>query len=66
MKHLKLTGLALTAVLLASTAMAQDKLTAVHAFSPNLIYTKSFLDFVAKVNEAGKGVIEIGIGRAHV
>lgn len=61
MKLLNLTGLSLASLLLATTAMAQDKLTAVHAFSPNLIYTQSFLDFVAKVNEAGKGVVEIEV-----
>ncbi len=61
MKHFRLTSLTLVAALMATTAMAQEKLTAVHAFSPNLIYTKSFLEFVAKVNEAGKGVIEIEV-----
>lgn len=48
-------------VLFANTAVAQDKISAVHAFPESLIYTKSFLSFVDKVNEAGKGVVEIEV-----
>lgn len=44
-----------------SQALAQDKLTAVHAFPANWVYSKSFLAFVKKVNDAGKGVIEITV-----
>ncbi|WP_417782149.1 TRAP transporter substrate-binding protein DctP [Terasakiella pusilla] len=40
-------------------ALAVDRVTAVHAFPSSLIYTKSFLSFVDKVNENGKGVVEI-------
>jgi TRAP-type C4-dicarboxylate transport system substrate-binding protein len=47
--------------LLASVAHAEDKISAVHAFSETLIYTKSFLSFVDKVNEAGEGVIQIDV-----
>jgi TRAP-type transport system periplasmic protein len=47
--------------LMSSAAMAQDKLTAVHAFPTTLIYTQSFLEFVDKVNERGAGVIEIEV-----
>lgn len=61
MKRLTLAGLAAAALLAATAAGAQEKLTAVHAFSANLVYTRSFLDFVAQVNEAGKGVIEIEV-----
>ncbi len=48
-------------VLFANTAVAQDKISAVHAFPESLIYTKSFLSFVDKVNEAGKGVVQIEV-----
>lgn len=40
-------------------AQAEEKITAVHAFPTSLIYTKSFLSFVDKVNERGKGTIQI-------
>jgi TRAP-type C4-dicarboxylate transport system substrate-binding protein len=36
-------------------------LTAVHAFPATLIYTKSFLEFVDKVNAAGEGVVQIEV-----
>ncbi len=42
-------------------ALAQDKLTAVHAFPANWVYSKSFLEFVKKANEAGKGTFEITV-----
>ena len=47
--------------LFASAANAQDTITAVHAFPKTLIYTKSFLSFVDKVNDAGKGVVKIDV-----
>ena len=46
---------------LIGTAQAQETITAVHAFPETLIYTQSFLDFVAKVNEAGEGVVQIEV-----
>ena len=49
------------AMLLASTAMAKDTLTAVHAFPATLIYSQSFLQFVDKVNAAGEGIVEIEV-----
>lgn len=52
-----LAGLAL----LSGPALAQDKLTAVHAFPANWVYSKSFLEFVKKANEAGKGSFEITV-----
>jgi TRAP-type transport system periplasmic protein len=42
-------------------AQAQDKLTAVHAFPANWVYSKSFLEFVKKANDAGKGTFEITV-----
>lgn len=61
MTHLRLTGLTLAGAMLATTAMAEQTLTAVHAFPATLVYTQSFLDFVNKVNERGKGVVQIDV-----
>ena len=47
--------------LLASIAQAEDTISAVHAFPETLIYTKSFLSFVDKVNTAGEGVVQIDV-----
>lgn len=56
---------AVGAALLAATAtpsvMAQDRITAVHAFPANWVYSRSFLEFVKKVNDAGKGVVQINV-----
>jgi len=60
MKH-TIIGAILASTALTSTAMAQDTLTAVHAFPESLIYTKSFLEFVDKVNKAGEGVVQIEV-----
>lgn len=52
------------AVLLAAVcapAMAQDKLTATHVFPASWVYSKSFLEFVKKVNDTGKGIIEVQV-----
>lgn len=43
------------------SASAEDVLTAVHAFPKNLVYSVSFLEYVDKVNEAGKGVVRIDV-----
>jgi TRAP-type C4-dicarboxylate transport system substrate-binding protein len=47
--------------MVAGPALAQDKLTAVHAFPANWVYSKSFLEFVKKANEAGRGSFEITV-----
>jgi len=60
MKHLML-GTLTAGALAASAASAQETLTAVHAFPETLIYTKSFLEFVDKVNERGEGVVRIDV-----
>ncbi len=54
-------GIVAGSTLIASSATAQDTITAVHAFPETLIYTQSFLSFVDKVNEAGEGVIQIEV-----
>ena len=50
-------GLALTQ----GPALAVDKITAVHAFPPFLVYTKTFLAVVEDINNKGKGVVEITV-----
>jgi len=52
---------ALAAAGFAAPALAQDRLTAVHAFPANWVYSKSFLQFVKKANDAGKGVFAIQV-----
>lgn len=47
--------------LTATTALAQDRITATHVFPANWVYSKSFLEFVKKANEAGKGVFQISV-----
>src|SRR5918994_1404694 len=43
----------------ASPALAQDTISATHVFPASLIYARSFLEYVKKANEAGKGVYTI-------
>jgi TRAP-type C4-dicarboxylate transport system substrate-binding protein len=47
--------------MIAGGASAMDTLSAVHAFPGTLIYTKSFIEFVEKVNAAGEGVVRIDV-----
>lgn len=61
MRKILLSGIAAGASLIAMPAWAEDTLTAVHAFPETLIYTKSFLSFVDKVNKAGEGVVKIEV-----
>jgi len=61
MKKSWLAALTLSSAVMATPAVAIETVTAVHAFSPNLIYTQSFLEFVKKVNERGEGVVEIQV-----
>ncbi len=56
-----LCGMLAGSTLLFGAAQAEDTITAVHAFPGTLIYTKSFLSFVDKVNEAGKGIVQIEV-----
>lgn len=60
--NMKLTaGVLASAALVAGAAKATETITAVHAFPETLIYTKSFLSFVDKVNAAGDGVVQIEV-----
>lgn len=56
-----LTPLGLAALLASGQALAVERISAVHAFPPSLIYTQSFLEFVDNVNERGEGVIQIDV-----
>lgn len=61
MKKSTLLGLLAGTSLFANAVFAEDTISAVHAFPETLIYTKSFLSFVDKVNEAGEGVVKIDV-----
>lgn len=45
----------------ACPVLAQDTITATHVFPASLIYSRSFLEYVKKANEAGKGVFTIQV-----
>ncbi|WP_299402479.1 TRAP transporter substrate-binding protein DctP [uncultured Roseobacter sp.] len=61
MKTNFLGGVLASSTLIASMAQAEETISAVHAFPETLIYTKSFLTFVDKVNDVGTGVIQIDV-----
>src|SRR5258708_39649508 len=46
---------------LAAPVFAQDTISATHVFPASLIYSRSFLEFVKKANDAGKGVYTIQV-----
>jgi len=46
---------------LSSSAFAADTISATHVFPASLIYSRSFLDFVKKANDAGKGEFTIQV-----
>ena len=58
---MKATTAAAAALLLATAAMAQDRVTAVHAFPGFLVYTKTFLAMVDEINKRGKGIVQIDV-----
>jgi TRAP-type C4-dicarboxylate transport system substrate-binding protein len=45
----------------AAPALAQDRITAVHAFPANWVYSRSFLEFVKKANAAAGGAFTINV-----
>jgi len=49
------------AAILAAPAFAADTISATHVFPASLIYSRSFLEYVKKANEAGKGVFTIQV-----
>jgi TRAP-type transport system periplasmic protein len=44
-----------------AAALGADTISATHVFPASLIYSRSFLEFVKKANEAGKGVFAIQV-----
>ena len=44
-----------------ATALGADTISATHVFPASLIYSRSFLEFVKKANEAGKGEFTIQV-----
>jgi TRAP-type C4-dicarboxylate transport system substrate-binding protein len=52
---------ALLGCALGASALAADTLSATHVFPASLIYSRSFLEYVKKANDAGKGVFSIQV-----
>ncbi|MCP4316445.1 MAG: C4-dicarboxylate ABC transporter substrate-binding protein [Hyphomicrobiales bacterium] len=52
---------AIGTVIATGPAFAVDKISAVHAFPPFLVYTQSFLSMVDEINKRGEGVVEIEV-----
>ena len=57
----RVAGATLAAMMTTTAAMAEDKVTAVHAFPEFLVYTKTFLAMVDDINERGKGIVQIKV-----
>lgn len=54
-------GTALTLALSPAAAVAEDRVSAVHAFPEFLVYTKTFLGLVDEINARGKGIVQIDV-----
>lgn len=54
------TGLAALAMT-AGSALAEDRVSAVHAFPTFLVYTKTFLAMVDDINARGEGIVQIDV-----
>ena len=52
-------ALALTCI--GPAVMAADTISATHVFPASLVYSRSFLEFVKKANDAGNGVLAIQV-----
>jgi TRAP-type C4-dicarboxylate transport system substrate-binding protein len=61
MKSMLKTTAALAALACAASAPAADTISATHVFPASLIYSRSFLEYVKKANEAGKGEFTIQV-----
>src|ERR1051325_6694180 len=61
MKRMLTAVAALAALAAAAQAPAADTITATHVFPASLIYSRSFLEYVKKANEAGKGQFTIQV-----
>ena len=56
-----LAAASLASLLASTSAYAEDKVTAVHAFPGFLVYTQTFLAMVDDINERGKGIVQIEV-----
>src|SRR2546421_3592953 len=54
-------GAALCAIACTSPGQAADTISATHVFPASLIYSRSFLEYVKKANQAGKGEFTIQV-----
>ena len=54
-------GAVMLAMMGAAQVRAEETLRAVNGFPPGLIYGKTFLDFVADLNQRGKGIVQINV-----
>ena len=61
MKTSRIPAFVLALACAAPPALAQDTISATHVFPASLIYARSFLEFVKKANEAGKGTFTINV-----
>jgi TRAP-type transport system periplasmic protein len=61
MKRMLTAVAALAALAAAAPVPAADTISATHVFPASLIYSRSFLEFVKKANEAGKGEFTIEV-----
>ncbi len=61
MKKIQSLAIALACALNAAPAAAADTISATHVFPASLIYSRSFLEYVKKANEAGKGEFTIQV-----
>ncbi|MEX0284472.1 MAG: TRAP transporter substrate-binding protein DctP [Paracoccaceae bacterium] len=61
MNRFTATAAAAVVALSSAAAWAEDKVTAVHAFPPFLVYTQTFLAMVEDINERGKGIVQIEV-----
>ena len=52
---------ALALICTGTAAIAADTISATHVFPASLVYSRSFLEFVKKANDAGKGVFAIQV-----
>lgn len=57
----KITGAAAALALTAGSALAEDRVSAVHAFPDFLVYTKTFLAMVDDINARGEGIVQIEV-----
>src|SRR5215210_2638134 len=60
-RHFIAASVAITAAFAGAAAVAADTISATHVFPASQIYSRSFLEYVKKANEAGKGEFTIQV-----